>query len=105
MVEPAHPRLSIARQCLLLGISRSAFYYEAIGESPRNLELMRVIDEQFLETPYFGSRQMARWLRRRGYPISRKRVARLMRKMGLSAIYQKPNTSKPSRATRSTRIC
>jgi len=95
MVDSTHPWLSIARQCLLLGIARSAFYYEAIGESPRNLELMRVIDEQFLETPYFGSRQMARWLRRRGYRVSRKRVARLMRKMGLSAIYQKPNTSKP----------
>lgn len=95
MVESTHPRLSVVRQCLLLGISRSSFYYEAIGESVFNLELMRIIDEQFLETPYFGSRQMARWLRRRGWRISRKRVARLMRKMGLSAIYQKPNTSKP----------
>lgn len=95
MVEPTHPRLSVVRQCLLLGISRSSFYYEAIGESPFNLDLMRIIDEQFLETPFFGSRQMAKWLRRRGLRISRKRVARLMRKMGLSAIYQKPNTSKP----------
>ena len=95
MVESTHPRLSIARQCLLLGISRSSFYYEAIGESPFNLDLMRVIDGQFLETPFFGSRQMARWLRRRGLRISRKRVARLMRKMGLGAIYQKTNTSKP----------
>lgn len=94
-MESTHPRLSIARQCLLLGISRSAFYYEAMGESPFNLDLMRAIDGQFLETPYFGSRQMARWLRRRGHPVSRKRVARLMRKMGLCAIYQKPNTSKP----------
>lgn len=95
MIEPTHPRLSVARQCLLLGISRSSFYYEAIGESAFNLELMRMIDEQFLETPFFGSRQMSRWLRRRGLAISRKRVVRLMRKMGLSAIYQKPNTSKP----------
>lgn len=95
MVEPTHPRLPIARQCHLLGISRSTFYYEAAGESPRNLELMRIIDGQFLETPFFGSRQMARWLRRQGHAVSRKRVARLMRKMGLSAIYQKPNTSKP----------
>jgi len=86
---------AIARQCLLLRISRSTFYCEATGESPFNLELMRIIDEQFLETPFFGSRQMAKWLRRRGFGISRKRVARLMRKMGLCAIYQKPNTSKP----------
>jgi len=56
MVESTHPRLSIARQCLLLGISRSSFYYEAIGESPFNLDLMRIIDGQFLETPFFGSR-------------------------------------------------
>lgn len=73
MVEPTHPRLSVVRQCLLLGISRSSFYYEAIGESPFNLDLMRIIDEQFLEMPFFGSRQMAKWLRRRGFVISRKR--------------------------------
>jgi putative transposase len=95
MVEPTHPRLSVARQCLLLGISRSSFYYEPIGESPINLKLMRMVDEQFLETPFFGSRQMMKWLRRQQLRVSRKRVARLMRKMGLSAIYQKPNTSKP----------
>ena len=69
--------------------------YEAIGESLFNLELMRLIDEQFLETPYYGARQMARHFRRQGYCVSRKRIGRLMRKMGLSAIYQKPNTSKP----------
>jgi len=60
MVESIHPRLSIAQQCLLLGISRSSFYYEATGESLLNLELMWIIDGQFLETPFFGSRQMAR---------------------------------------------
>ena len=65
MVESNHFQgLSIARQCDLLGISRSSFYYEAKGESPLNLKLMRMIDEQFLETPWYGSRQMARWLRR-----------------------------------------
>lgn len=95
MVKTTHPRLSIVRQCMLLGIGRSSFYYAAMGESPRNLELMRRIDVQFLETPFFGARQMARWLRRQGYDVNRKRVGRLMRKMGLSAIYQKPNTSKP----------
>ncbi|GAB4234299.1 MAG: hypothetical protein OHK0028_10410 [Deltaproteobacteria bacterium] len=95
MIEQNHPRLSVIRQCLLLGISRSSFYYEPIGESVINLNLMRIIDEQFLETPFFGSRQMTKWLRRREFRICRKRVARLMRKMGLSAIFQKPNTSKP----------
>jgi putative transposase len=66
-----------------------------MGESPLNLNLMRLIDEQFLETPYYGARQMARHLRRLGYWVNRKRVCRLMQKMGLMAIYQKPNTSKP----------
>ena len=95
MVEPGHCELSIVRQCALLNISRSSFYYEASGENPFNLLLMRLIDEQFLETPYYGSRQMARYLRRRGYCVGRKRICRLMRHMGLVPIYQKPNTSKP----------
>ena len=96
LVEKGHANgLSIGRQCDLLLISRSSYYYEATGESLFNLELMRLIDEQFLETPWYGARQMARHLRRQGYGVSRKRIGRLMRKMGLSAIYQKPNTSKP----------
>lgn len=96
LVEPGHPRgLSITRQCGLLSISRSSWYYRATGETPLNLELMRLIDEQFLETPWYGSRQMARHLRRLGYGLGRRRVRRLMRVMGLSAIYQRPDTSKP----------
>jgi len=87
--------LSITRQCALLGLSRSSFYHHGKGESPVNLQLMRLIDEQFLETPWYGSRQMARWLGRQGRQVGRKRVARLMRKMGLVALYQRPNTSKP----------
>ena len=95
-MDSDHPKgLSIARQCELLRISRSSFYYEAKGENPLNLELMRLIDEQFLETHWYGSRQMARWLRREGHRVGRKRVVRLMRKMGLTPVYQKPNTSKP----------
>ena len=85
----------IARQCELLAISRSSYYYEATGENPLNLELMRLIDEQFLETPYYGARQMARHLRRQGYAVGRKRISRLMRLMSQSPIDQKPNTSKP----------
>ena len=72
-----------------------AFYYDGLGESELTLELMRRIDEQFLETPFYGSRQMARWLRRESFAVSRKRVRRLMRKMGLQALYQRPRTSVP----------
>ena len=95
MIDPGHGRLGIVRQCALVSISRSSFYYEGKGESPLNLELMRLIDAQYLETPWYGSRQMARHLRRLGYCVGRKRVRRLMRLMGLSAIYQKPRTSDP----------
>ncbi len=95
MIDPNHPRLSIVRQCELVSISRSSFYYEGKGESLLNLQLMRVIDEQFLETPYYGSRQMTRHLKRQGYCIGRKRIRRLMRNMGLTPIYQKPRTSEP----------
>ena len=95
MIEPAHPRLSIARQCRLVSISRSAYYGPVQGESPLNLALMRLIDEQFLETPWYGSRQMARHLRRQGHVVGRKRVRRLMAKMGLAAVYQRPRTTAP----------
>jgi putative transposase len=95
MIKSDYPGLSIVRQCSLLNISRSSFYYEALGENPFNLHLMCLIDEQYLKTPCYGSRQMTRILRRKGYCVSRKRIRRLMRVMGLVAIYQKPNTSKP----------
>jgi putative transposase len=98
MIEPAHGRLSIARQCDLVSISRSSFYYEPAGETPLNLALMRLIDEQFLEAPFYGARQMARHLRRQGFVVGRKRVRRLMARMGLAAIYQKPRTSEPNPA-------
>jgi putative transposase len=70
MVEPEHPRLSIVRQCELISISRSAHYGPTRGESALNLELMRLIDGQFLETPWYGSRQMARHLRRLGQRLA-----------------------------------
>ena len=82
MIEPRHPRLSVTRQCELVSISRSGFYYQPAGETPLNLALMRLIDVQFLETPWYGSRQMARHLRREGYIVGRKRVRRLMARMG-----------------------
>ncbi|SFJ37465.1 putative transposase [Albimonas pacifica] len=95
MIDPAHPQLSIARQCRLVAISRSAFYGPPKGESPLNEALMRLIDEQFLETPWYGSRQMARHLRRQGHEVGRKRVRRLMAKIGVEAVYQRPKTSQP----------
>jgi putative transposase len=95
MIDSDHPRLSIVRQCELVSIARSSHYYTGKGESALNLTLMRLIDEQFLSTPWYGSRQMARHLRRQGYRIGRKRTRRLMWKMGLTAIYRKPRTSKP----------
>jgi putative transposase len=95
MIEPEHPQLSVVRQCELISISRSGFYYRPAGETLLNLTLMRLIDEQFLETPWYGSRQMARHLRREGYTVGRKRVRRLMAKMGLEPIYQRPRTTIP----------
>ena len=86
---------AITRQCRLVSIARSSFYYEGTGESPLNLQLLRRIDEQFLETPFYGSRQMTRWLLRQGTRVSRKRVRRLMRLLGLQAIFQRPRTSEP----------
>jgi putative transposase len=95
MIEADHPRLSIARQCALVSIARSTFYREPAPETAVNLDLMRRIDEQFLETPWYGSRQMTRHLRREGHAVGRKRVRRLMGKMGLAAIYQRPRTTVP----------
>ena len=95
MIDRACYKLSIARQCELLGLSRSGFYYEPRGESPENLALMRRIDALFLECPFFGSRQMAKALQREGCLAGRHRVRRLMRLMGLCTVYQKPRTSGP----------
>ena len=95
MIEADHPRLSVARQCALVSISRSTFSDRPAGETPLNLALMRLIDEVFLETPWYGSRQMARHLRRQGYTVGRKRVRRLMARMGLAAIDQQPRTTVP----------
>jgi putative transposase len=84
MIEPEHPRLSVARQCELISNSRSGFYYRPARETPLNLALMRLIDEQFLETPWYGSRQMARHPRREGYTVGGKRVRRLMGNVRMS---------------------
>jgi putative transposase len=96
MIDSGHASLSIARQCELVGVSRSGFYYRPSGETELNLMLMRLIDEQHLKTPYYGARQMARHLRREGYIVGRKRIRRLMQKMGLCAVYQRPRTTVPA---------
>ncbi len=95
LIDPRHPRLPVTRQCELVSISRSGFYYQPAGGTLLNLALMRLIDEQFLETPWYGSRQMMRHLRREGYMVGRKRVRRLMARMGLEPIYQRPRTTVP----------
>src|ERR1700749_339253 len=95
LIAPRPPRLPVTRQCELVSISRSGFYYQPAGGTLLNLALMRLIDEQFLETPWYGSRQMMRHLRREGYMVGRKRVRRLIARMGLEPIYQRPRTTVP----------
>ena len=93
MIEPKNTEIPIYRQCELLGLSRSSYYYEPAGESEYNLELMRLIDEQYTKTPFYGTRRMTAWLRRQGYKVNRKRVQRLMRLMEIEAIYPKKKLS------------
>ncbi len=95
LIEPEHPELSIAQQCELLGLARSTYYYEPVPESEENLLLMRLLDEQYTRTPFYGTRRMTAWLETQGYTVNRKRVTRLLRTMGLEAIYPKPRMSVP----------
>jgi len=92
MLDAKHPQLSLVRQCSLLGISRSSAYYQPQPVKAEDLDLMRLIDEQYLKTPVFGSRSMVKHLRRLGHNVNRKRVQRLM---GIEAAYPRPNTSRP----------
>ena len=94
MIDREHPELSLVRQCSLLGISRSSLYYQPAPARAEDLELMALLDRQYLKTPFYGSRKMTAWLRSQGYQVNRKRVRRLMQVMGLQAIYRRPNTSK-----------
>jgi putative transposase len=93
MIEREHDLLSVSRQCQLVGLSRSTWYYRAVGESAETLALMQRIDQLYLEYPFYGSRQMMRHLAREGKRVGRHRVRRLMRLLGLEAIYRKPRTS------------
>ncbi len=94
MVNKDFNNISLTRQCDLLNVSKGALYYEPVGIDPYNLELMDLLDRQYTELPFYGSRRMTAWLKRKGHPVNRKRVQRLMRLMGLEAIYPKPNLSK-----------
>lgn len=100
MIEPGYPGLPVKRQCELFGLSRSFFYYKKKGERPENLELMRRIDELYTKYPFLGYRKLTAILRREFGSVNSKRVLRLMRVMGLEAVYCKPNTSKPCAANK-----
>src|SRR2546428_591840 len=92
-----HPQISIARQCDLVGLPRSTYYYQAQGESAEHLYLMRLLDKQDTDTPYYGVRRMTAWLRRQGYAVNHKRVARLLRTLGLRTIYPTPRPGSGAR--------
>lgn len=93
MIEPNHPKLSVKRQCELIGISRSSYYRKESSESKENLKLMRLIDEEYTRHPFYGTRKIRDYLRRQGYRVNRKRVQRLMRLMGLSSIAPRKRTT------------
>lgn len=97
MVEPGNKKISISRQCELLGLNRTSFYYQKQAEKEEDAVLMRLIDEQYTETPFYGYRKMTVYLQQLGFSVNHKRVRRLMRKLGLEAIYPKPNLSKPDK--------
>ncbi len=96
MSDRDHKHLSLVRQCALLDISRAWVYYRPVKPRVEDLELMARMDRQYLKTPFYGSRRMKAWLLTEGYLVSRSKVRRLMRLMGLEATYRRPNTSKPA---------
>src|SRR5262249_7597727 len=105
LIEPDHPHISIARQCDLVGLPRSTYYYQGQGESEENLTLMRLLDQQDTETPYYGVRRMTAWLRSQGYAVNHKRVARLLHTMGVETIDPKPRPREPHPAHRVIPTC
>jgi putative transposase len=97
LIDPDHAHISVGRQCELLELARSSYYYRLRPQSDLNLLLMNLIDEQYTRTPFYGVPRMTAWLRRQGYGVNHKRIRRLMRLMDLEAIYPKPRLSIPSR--------
>jgi len=98
MLEPNHRQISLRRQCALLGLNRSTAYYRAEEESAVNLRLKEIIDVQYTARPFYGVERMTEYLRRKGWAVNEKRIRRLMREMGLVAIYPKPRLSTPDKA-------
>lgn len=96
LIDSQDKELSIRRQCELLALNRSSLYYRPTGESDLNLQLMNMLDEQYTRTPFYGVCKMTEYLRQSGHQVNEKRVRRLLRKMGLEAVYPKPNLSKPN---------
>jgi putative transposase len=96
LLEPAHPTLSVAQHCALLGLARSSWYYQPAPPSALTQELLDRLDEQYTRTPFYGVRRMTAVLRGEGYAVNPKRVRRLFRLLGLEAIYPKPKTSTPA---------
>lgn len=96
LIDPEHEALSVRRQCGLLDLPRSTLYYQPATETAENLRLMRLVDEQYLQTPFYGSRRMTAWLQQEGHAVNRKRVQRLMRIMGLEGLAPRRSTSKPA---------
>lgn len=92
-VEPDHPALSLTRQCALLGLARSSYYYLPPEETAENLTLLRLLDEQYTRTPFYGVRRMTAVLRAQGYRVNPKRVRRLLRRLGLETLYPAPRTT------------
>jgi putative transposase len=99
-IDVDEPRLSVRRQCDLLGLSRGSWHYRPVGESEANLQLMRLLDEQFTRTPFYGVLRMTAWLQRQGYAVNEKRVRRLLRTLGLMALSPSPKTSQPAPSQR-----
>ena len=89
MIEPENPLIPVYRQCELIELRRSSYYYEAIKEREYNLLLMKLIDEQYMRSPFYGSRKMTAYLIRAGHKVNRKRVQRLMRLIGIEGLYPK----------------
>ena len=92
VVDRRHSSLSIVRQCRLLDISRSGLYYQPVGVSQEDMTLMKLIDRQYLVTPFYGARKIAAWLKSQGQRVNRKRIRRLMLVIGLKAIYRRPSS-------------
>lgn len=94
MIEPGNDKMTVIRQCDLLGLCRASYYYESVRDDSHNQLIMNLIDEQFTKTPFYGVPRITECLRNKGYEVNHKRIRRLMRKMGLEAIYPKKKLSK-----------